>query len=151
MRFVTVVLAALAISAVFLPDRAAAQTGFGVIAGEPTGVTARFMRGGNNFQAHAAWSFSHEAALQVSADYLRSGSLNTDPMMPFYFGIGARVKLADDASLGVRVPLGVNHYFADHPFEVFAEVVPVVELIPDTGLAFNGGVGLRYYPGGARR
>lgn len=151
MRFRTAVLAALALSAVLLPDGAAAQTGFGVIAGEPTGVTARFMHGGNNFQAHAAWSFSHDAALQVSGDYLRSGTLNTDPMMPFYFGAGVRVKLADDASIGVRVPLGMNHFFAGYPLEVFAEVVPVVELVPDTGLVFNGGVGLRYYPGGTRR
>ena len=146
--------AALFAAALVAPATASAQssggTGIGVVVGEPTGLTARFMRGGNNFQVHAAWSFSDEAALQLNGDYLRSGELDTDPMMPFYFGIGARLKFADDALLGVRFPVGLNHFFEGAPFEVFAEVVPILNLIPDTELDFNGAVGVRYYLGRGR-
>jgi len=144
----TSLLAAALAAVLFLPAAALAQsggTGLGIVLGEPTGVTARFMKGGNNFQVHAAWSFSDEAALQLNGDYLRSGRLETDPMMPFYFGLGVRVKFADDARLGVRVPLGVNHFFRGHPVEVFAEVVPILDLVPDTEFDFNGAVGLRWY------
>jgi len=140
-------------AALLLPLGASAQssgTGLGLVVGEPTGITARFMKGGNNFQVHAAWSFSDEAALHLNGDYLRSGRLDTNPMMPFYFGLGLRVKFADDALVGIRVPLGVNHFFDSQPIEVFAEVVPVVNVAPDTGFDFNGAVGLRYYFGRLR-
>jgi hypothetical protein len=141
--------ALLLLAVAIAPREAGAQSsggfGLGVLAGEPTGVTARFMRGGNNFQAHAAWSFTRDAALQLNGDYLRSGELDTDPMMPFYFGLGVRIKFADDALIGARIPLGVNHFFESQPIEVFAEVVPVVNLLPDTGFNLNGAVGARYY------
>jgi hypothetical protein len=139
----------LALAALLAPALGYAQssggTGIGVVLGEPTGVTARFMSGGNNFQVHAAWSFSGDAAVQLNGDYLRSGRLDTDPMMPFYFGLGARVKFADDAVLGIRIPLGVSHFFKSDPFEVFAELVPILDLVPDTEFDFNGAVGIRYF------
>lgn len=147
MRLIRLVMPALAFALV-LPTSVAAQsrgTGVGVVLGEPTGLTARFMRGGNNFQVHAAWSLKDEAALQLNGDYLRSGRLDTDPMMPFYFGLGLRVKFAEEAQVGVRVPLGLNHFFGGSPLEIFGEVVPVLNVIPDTEFDFNGAVGLRYY------
>lgn len=133
---------------ILMPVGAAAQaagTGLGIVLGEPTGLTARFVKGGNNFQIHAAWSFSGEAALQLNGDYLRSGRLDTEPTMPFYVGLGLRAKFADEARLGVRVPLGINHFFQQDPFEIFAEIVPILDLAPDTELDLNGAVGVRYY------
>ena len=144
-------LTALALAALAVPTPGSAQssggTGIGVVLGEPTGVTARFMSGGNNFQVHAAWSFSGDAAVQLNGDYLRSGRIDTDPMMPFYFGLGLRVKFADDAVMGIRIPLGINHFFDSEPFEIFAELVPILDIVPDTKFDFNGAVGIRYYFG----
>jgi len=34
--------------------------------------------------------------------------------------------------------------FADTPLDIFVEVVPVLDLVPDTDLDFNGAVGIRY-------
>lgn len=130
------------------PGQARAQsggTGLGVVLGEPTGITARFMKGENNFQAHAAWSFTGDGSLQLNGDYLRSGSLATEPMMPFYFGFGAFVKFASKSEFGLRVPVGMNHFFKSDPIEVFAEIVPMFRLAPDTSFKLGGGVGLRYY------
>ncbi len=149
MRLSRLLFATILSFAALTPVQTLAQTGgagFGVVLGEPTGITARFMSGGNNFQVHAAWSFSHDAALQLNGDYLRSGSLDTDPMMPFYYGLGVMVKFADDARVGVRVPVGLNYFFKEHPFEVFGELVPIVRLVPSTGFDFNAAAGLRYYP-----
>lgn len=154
MSFPRPLLALLALTALLMPARASAQTGgtgIGLVLGEPTGLTARFMRGGNNFQVHAAWSFSNDAALQLNGDYLRSGTLDTSPMMPFYFGLGARVKFSDDAQLGIRFPVGVNHFFAKTPLEVFAEVVPILNLLPDSDVNLNAAVGIRYYIGSLHR
>lgn len=139
--------------AAITPLRASAQasgTGIGFVLGEPTGVTARFMRGGNNFQMHAAWSFSNEGALQLNGDYLRSGRIDSEPVMPFYFGLGAMVKFAKKSEVGIRFPLGVNYFFKGDPFEVFAEIVPIFKIVPSTGFKLGGGVGLRYYIGSMR-
>ena len=148
MRFSHMILVGAALAAALIPARASAQTGgtgLGVVFGEPTGITARFMRGGNNFQVHGAWSFTGDAALQLSGDYLRSGSVDMEPMMPFYFGLGVLVKFASESEVGIRVPVGLNHFFKSEPFEIFGELVPVVQVIPKTKFDFNGAVGVRYY------
>ena len=135
---------------VLAPAQAQAQAsdnsfGIGAVLGEPTGVTARFMHGGNNFQAHAAWSLDNDA-LHVSADYLRSGNIQAGSDIPFYFGLGAVLALANDVVLGARVPVGLNHFFSSQPLEIFAEIVPILTVAPSTDFALNGALGLRYYP-----
>lgn len=147
MRISRLILVTTLFAAAFLPDQASAQggTGLGVVLGEPTGVTARFMRGGNNFQVHAAWSFTGDGALQLNGDYLRSGKIDTEPMMPFYFGLGVLVKFAKKSEMGLRFPIGLNHFFKSEPFEIFGEIVPIFRLIPDTSFKLGGGVGVRYY------
>ena len=46
---------------------------------------------------------------------------------------------------GIRVPLGVTYLFEEAPFDVFFELVPVLDLSPDVDLDINVAVGLRYY------
>ena len=147
MHFCRLILVTTLLAAALIPDQVNAQggTGLGVVLGEPTGVTARFMRGGNNFQAHAAWSFSGDGALQLNGDYLRSGKIETEPMMPFYFGLGVMVKFAKKSEMGLRFPIGLNHFFKSDPFEIFGEIVPIFRLVPDTSFKLGGGVGIRYY------
>jgi hypothetical protein len=138
----TVVLAAV------MPGDAHAQIsglGLGLVVGEPTGVTARGKYGANNYQAHAAWSFRGQDALHVSLDYLRSSVTNGG--FPFYFGLGARVKFQTDFGLAARVPVGVNHFLDTQPIELFAEAVPMFEVLPATDISFNAAVGARYYFG----
>ncbi|MGD8362712.1 MAG: hypothetical protein PVJ04_14890 [Gemmatimonadota bacterium] len=150
MRLSRLILAGAVLAVALTPVGARAQTGgtgLGIVLGEPTGVTARFMRGGNNFQVHGAWSFTDDAALQLSGDYLRSGRLDTEPMMPFYFGLGVLVKFASESQVGIRVPVGLNHFFKSDPFEIFGEVVPVLQVIPKTEFDLNAAVGVRYYFG----
>jgi hypothetical protein len=150
MRLSRLILTGAILAAAVIPAGASAQTGgtgLGIVLGEPTGITARFMRGGNNFQVHGAWSFTDDAALQLSGDYLRSGRLDTEPMMPFYFGLGVLVKFASESQVGIRVPVGLNHFFKSDPFEIFGEVVPVLQVIPKTEFDLNAAVGVRYYFG----
>jgi len=153
-RLSRLILATVVLAAALAPVRASAQaggTGLGVVLGEPTGITARFMRGGNNFQVHGAWSFTDDAALQLSGDYLRSGRIDMEPMMPFYFGVGVLLKFASKSEVGIRVPVGLNYFFKGDPFEVFGELVPILQVIPKTEFDFNAAVGVRYYFSAMRR
>lgn len=127
------------------------STGLGIIVGEPTGISFKqWLDGRNAIDAAAAWSFADEGAAHLHLDYLwhffdriedvESGSF------PLYIGIGGRVKFdEDDALLGARIPLGVNFILDEAPFDFFLEVVPILDLAPDTDFRLNAALGARYY------
>lgn len=142
--------------------RAQDNFGLGVILAEPTGLSAKlWLNDAEAFDAAAAWSFSDYTSFQFHADYLMHRydlfrNVDTTVGRPaLYFGIGGRLKLGEDRAqgddeddrLGVRVPVGITYVFAQVPFDVFAEVVPVLDLAPDTEADLNAAVGGRFYFG----
>ncbi|MFA6472384.1 MAG: hypothetical protein WCU00_10125 [Candidatus Latescibacterota bacterium] len=132
---------------------ASAQSGLGigVILGEPTGISAKKWVGSTRaFDAAAAWSFSHNTSFQIHADYLFHNFSILKPegfsgRLPVYFGLGVRVKLDTDALVGIRIPFGITYLFADSPIDLFFEVVPVLDVLPDTEIDLNAAVGVRLY------
>jgi len=128
-------------------------TGLGLMLGEPTGVNLKsWISESSAFDVGLAWSFTHEGSLHIHADYLyhNYNLINSD--IPFYVGIGGRIKLhntseggKDDARLGVRVPVGLDFFIKDIPVDIFVEIAPIVDLTPSTEVTFNGGVGFRYF------
>jgi hypothetical protein len=134
--------------------------GLGVILGEPTGLSVKYWL--DNEQAidgAAAWSFWDGDGFQIHADYLWHdfellgvGGEDADKL-PLYYGVGARLKFRDDEGrhhdddtfFGIRIPVGVSYLFKDHPFDLFAEIVPIVDLAPDVDLRLDLAVGLRFY------
>lgn len=139
------------------PDSAKAQAnpeggqnfGIGLMLGEPTGISVKSWNGDRTaFGIGAAWSLSgRNEAIHLHADYLvHSWFSGVDRgRLAFYYGIGGRIIFADDATAGVRIPLGLNYVFENAPFDLFVEAVPILDLTPDTELAGNGAVGIRYY------
>lgn len=142
--------------AAFLPQSSAASEhrssfGAGIILGEPTGVSMKLWTGSSNaVQGAVAWSFTEHTNLHLHADYIwhrwdvfdvEKGSL------PLYFGVGGRLRLRDevDDTLGVRFPVGVAYEFADAPFDLFFELVPVLDIAPSSEFDLNAAVGGRYY------
>ncbi|MEO0085899.1 MAG: hypothetical protein ABIK37_04645 [candidate division WOR-3 bacterium] len=128
-------------------------TGLGVIAGEPTGVSAKlWLSDFMAVDAAAAWSVVRYAALHVHADVLyHNTELLKVPVgeLPAYLGVGGRFKVAGGdhykARIGLRVPVGLEYLFDGVPLGVFMEVAPVFDLVPETQFDFNGGVGARWY------
>jgi hypothetical protein len=125
--------------------------GVGVMVGEPTGLTLKsWFNERNAFDAGLAWSFGRYDAIHIHADYLwHSYSVFNDieeGTLPLYYGIGARAVFGeDDSVIGARIPLGLNYLFEEAPIGMFLEVAPVVNLIPETDLDVNGGLGVRVY------
>ena len=123
--------------------------GLGVILGEPTGITFKYWSSDKAaFDGALAWSFSREDKFHIHGDYLFH-SLNAYTLddLPFnlYYGIGIRIKFASETQLGVRIPLGTTYTPTSTPLEIFCEIVPLMDLTPDTAFRFNGGIGIRYY------
>ena len=127
------------------------STGLGVILGEPTGLSFKQWVGTRHaFDIAAAWSFADNGAFHIHADYLwhffdridrvESGSI------PLYVGVGGRIKFNDnDDDVGVRVPLGIDFILADAPIDFFLEVVPILDLVPDTDFEINAALGARFW------
>ena len=93
----------------------------GVIVGEPTGLSLK------------AW---------------QSGRTALDSC-PFTMESAPRVKRADsggDPRVGIRFPLGLDYLFGDDPLDMFFEVVPILEVAPDSDVSLNASVGMRYWP-----
>jgi hypothetical protein len=146
-----VLLAAVA-AALVTPASARAQQGMGVglIVGEPTGLSFKtWLTPGTAFDLAAAWSFADEGAFHFHGDYL----IHNDNAFPvrkglalFYYGVGGRLKAEnEDARVGVRIPLGVEYLFAGEPIDLFLEVVPILDIAPETDVTLNASLGARYF------
>ena len=126
--------------------------GVGFIVGEPTGIDAKFfLENEHALEFAAAWSLSGENDLHLQGDYLfhRYGlfDLQNQDDMPLYFGIGGRVVLREnvDDVVGIRFPVGLAYMFANYPFDIFACIVPILDLAPDTDFDLEGAIGARFW------
>jgi hypothetical protein len=71
---------------------------------------------------------------------------------PLYFGGGTRYitcredeeKKKDD-KFGIRIPVGIEYLFWDSSLGIFLELVPVLNLTPDTDFEFGSGIGIRFF------
>lgn len=136
----------------FLTAGAFAQNGgfgLGIIVGEPTGLAGKYyLSESHAIDGAVAWSFKKDAALHIHADYLYHDNTFFNVKqgrLPVYVGIGGRIKLQDKSRIGVRIPVGMAYEFAKAPVDVFVEIVPLLDLVPDTQFDFNGAIGVRYF------
>lgn len=158
------IFAAVALLVALPAAQAQEDFGIGVILAEPTGLSAKaWFNDREAIDLAAAWSFASHDSFQVHVDYLYHRydlfrDADTSVGRPaLYFGAGARLKLGDDEGLGddeddrlgIRIPGGVTYLFAQAPFDVFAELVPVLDLAPETELELNAAIGGRFYFGRA--
>ena len=121
-------------------------TGLGVIIGNPTGVSfKKWIDSSKAVDAAAAWSFANDGVLQVHLDLLFHDFTLLDRQWPVYYGIGGAVGIADDLVLGVRFPLGISYLFPSDPFDIFFEIVPRLNLMPETDFGIDGAIGFRFY------
>jgi len=145
-RYIAVLFSIIFITQLYSQDK---WTGVGIIIGEPTGFSFKHWTSSTTaIDAAIAWSFINEGAFHIHADYLlHSFRLINVPegKLPFYYGIGGRLKTSDEARLGVRVPLGLAYIFQTAPVDIFLEVVPILDFIPKTDFRINAALGARYY------
>ena len=147
--------------ALLLTVAASAQlsgTGIGLVIGEPTGLSLKSWLSGNSaVTVGAAWSFQHDGSLFLWADYtLHSFDITnsgSDRSLAFYYGIGGKASFVDnendnegnDTVIGARIPLGLMIPLRHHPVDFFVEVVPTIDLAPDTEFGVNGGIGAHLF------
>lgn len=130
--------------------------GIGVVLGEPTGLSFALRPSERSaFQAHISWSLVNDRA-RANLDYLHTlGTIVPTTgqfRLPLYVGLGGTLGVAGDPSpwdeptpwVGARVPFGLALH-PNAPVEVFAEIAPVVYVLPETRPGMEGGLGVRAY------
>ena len=132
---------------------AASDFGVGFAAGEPTGFALCFVPGQDYaIAAVAGWSFSEPEGAHLHFDYVMGDRLGpTGRGSPIYNGIGIRFQLYDDGGkrlIGARFPMGLLFPAKHRRFDLFIEVVPMLDLEPETAFDFAGALGMRFYFGG---
>lgn len=148
--------------------------GFGLVVGEPTGLTAKLYLSqpfALQFGAGFVDNFDGEDGFHMNVDVLWHPAVlarSADITLPFYIGVGGRLfdhsydyvamgtRYVDhDTRVGVRVPFGLLMDFNKVPLDLYFELALVVDLIyfnetigpfdNRDRAGFQGGIGLRYY------
>lgn len=128
------------------------RVGFGIMAGEPTGISVKAWSSGTTAVAGAAgWSLRKGDWLYLHCDYLlhryELDAPELEGSLPYYYGLGGRVLLREgaDSRVGIRIPLGIDYVSESGRFDIFFEIAPILDVIPETSFAFSGGAGIRFY------
>ena len=87
--------------------------------------------------------------MQLHADYLfhAKNIFDSAENISLYYGPGGRLRLVKnaDARLGVRFDVGIVWIPRNAPVDVFFEIAPLLDIIPETDFTVNGGIGVRYF------
>jgi hypothetical protein len=132
------------------------NVGLGIQLGEPTGITAKFWLDRTSaIDATVGWNLISDR-FTLQAGYLYHFPLDIPTgSLAAYVGVGGlmgggsyRLDHPNYPSeayiyLAGRIPLGLE--FIYNPISFYAEVDPLVVLIPATGFGIGGGLGFRFY------
>ena len=132
--------------------------GMGVISGDPVGITGKYMmKNSRAIDAGFGWKTKGDNEYHIYGDYLfYKYDLIKVPhgKLPLYFGGGARYITyredekkngKKDDKFGIRIPVGIEYLFWNSSLGIFLELVPVLNLTPDTDFEFESGIGIRSF------
>ena len=132
--------------------------GFGIMLGEPTGLTAKLWTSRDNAFAFNVGNF------RIGADYLWHFNAFNSKIVNMYSGPGIAIGIGesggwwyhnknkvwfrednDDIGFGVRGVFGINIVPRNTPLEIFGELGVMIGLLPGTFTNVEGAIGIRYY------
>jgi hypothetical protein len=144
---------------IIVPVLLSAQNlGLGAVIGSPTGLSLKYILAKQSaFSAHAGWSFIGTRGVHLTGDYqylfpmvieTAEGASISD-LTP-YIATGGRFRFKEEEGtdesefhLGLRIGGGVEYVVSK--LGIFLELVPVVDLIPETVMDFEYGLGFLFY------
>ena len=124
--------------------------GMGVILGNPTSLSLKYWTGNANaIDASIGYRYGSTNDLYLNADFLfHLWAIHKDEgLIRFYFGAGAGLGFISDLSFSVRIPVGAALFLSKIPLELFAEIVPTLQIIGvgNTRFRMEGYIGARWY------
>ena len=140
--------------------------GLGVILHSPTGFSTKYrLDKGHSIDGALGYSFGYSDNITLHSTYLwefnEALRINDEVRLGYYFGVGGALhsrdryedpppwaegdRRDDEFGLAARGVGGLNYYFDDPSFEVFAEVALNFFFVPGTDLDLDIAVGGRYF------
>ena len=146
MKFTSIVLVgwSLSVSSVL-----AGPYSLGISIGDPTGISyKRWLGQTTALQVAMGWQTNTTDSAHIIVDQVMH-DMEVFPVdvgrLMLYYGIGGRAMYkVDITTLGLRIPVGMVYELPKAPFEVSAELVPVVDVAPDTRFDIDVLLALRY-------
>jgi hypothetical protein len=127
--------------------------GLGFVVGDVTGVNGKlWLTESTAVDGSVAWQSGFNDDFLLYADYLFHDKdlIKVDKgILALYFGFGGRLLAENDARLGMRFPVGLTYMIQGTPLDVFVEVAPIMDIIPETKATADFGLGLRFFFGTA--
>ena len=128
------------------------QAGF--ILGAPTGLSLKKeLENALAVDAALAYSLRKRESLVLHANYLFENqfALHIQDLatLNLYYGLGGRLAFIDEGkdkdkiAIGPRAPIGFTYDFTNVPVQTFIELSATLDLIPDTDVDFDAGIGAR--------
>ena len=122
----------------------------GVILGNPTSFSIKYWTGElTAIDASIGYRYGSSNDLYLNTDFLfHLWSVQKDEgLIKFYFGTGAGLGFISDLSLSIRAPFGAALFLDKHPVELFAEIVPTLQIIGvgNTRFRMEAYIGARWY------
>lgn len=146
--------------------------GLGIVLGNPSGLSAKIPAGANSINAilgYNAYGGPHwgydcpgpgpnncydNGSLYLGADYIfyNYNLIRVSKgRLPLYYGPGLNATFwdapagADAVRVGIRVAVGLEYQFASAPFDIFFEIAPGINVIPNTSGYVSAGLGTRFF------
>lgn len=149
----SVTLLALVLSVLILSSNVKASHEAGFVLGTTNGFSGLLDLGGKN-AIDLGLAYSSNSQFTVTSDYLftkaRSWSLqNVNSPLTLYYGIGLRLlniksgKNNGKVAVGPRAPIGVHMEMNNPNISLFAELAPVLDIVPESNVEIMAGVGVR--------
>lgn len=136
------------------PVNATGSFGIGITVGEPTGISWKvWAEKERAWNGAVAWSFVDDY-LRLHIDHLWHDYKLIEVekgQLPVYFGVGAtiwsgqREHYEKHFNLGARGVVGMEYIFPQAPVDLFLELAPTLNLLPETGFDLQGGLGARIF------
>ncbi len=139
--------------------------GFGLVLGDPTGLSAKLWTNKENAFAFGLGA-SYFGSPRIQADYLWHFDAFQSSVVKMYAGPGIGIGFGTESSgfwyekrrgrwyyregegfgLAARAIIGINVVPKRTPLEIFVELGPNVGFLPNFGTGIDAGVGIRFYP-----
>ena len=136
------------------------KTGFGIILGEPIGLTLKVWSDYDNAFVFDLGN-SYFGDLRIDVDYLWHFDAFRSRIVNLYAGPGGVLGIGEgngfwykgkyhrtknDIGIGARGVFGINVVPERTPLEIFFELGVLVGLAPDFGSSVDAALGMRFYP-----
>lgn len=128
------------------------KMGLGIFTGKTTGISGKYwLNDSMAIDAATRWTFGERENLwYIHSDFLihRFDQFRlSSGKLPIYYGGGLQATVGDDDRLGLRAPIGLEYLLGEAPVDIFVEVAPTFDFIPEAQFDFNGAIGIRYFFG----